>query len=125
MSALEALGEQAELALRKSLAGNPPLEWRRRMELLLEKADSAPVTDGDLRLMRSLALTQISGSPRITVTDSRACQRSHGSSPNTLGSGSDGPFGEELSRFLHPASVGRPHQASMRGKEKLVLPASV
>ena len=56
--ALEALGDQAELVLRKSLTGNLSLECRRRMELLLEKVEAAPMKPSDLRLHRSLAILE-------------------------------------------------------------------
>jgi WD40 repeat protein len=56
--ALEVLGDQAEFALRKSLAGNPSLECQRRIVLLLEKVQSVPATASELRVQRSLAILE-------------------------------------------------------------------
>jgi WD40 repeat protein len=66
MKELESFGDLAEFALRKSLARNPSLEVRRRMEQLLEKAESAPLGTRDLQLLRSLALLEWIG-----TTDAR------------------------------------------------------
>jgi WD40 repeat protein len=57
-AALEALGDLAELALRKTLAGNPSLECRRRVELLLERVEKAPAAPEQLRILRALAVLE-------------------------------------------------------------------
>jgi hypothetical protein len=56
---LEKLGLDAEPALRKALAGRPPLEVRRRLEGLLERLDG---TEG-LRASRALEALERIGSP--------------------------------------------------------------
>jgi RNA polymerase sigma factor (sigma-70 family) len=76
---LEELGDSAEPALQKTLAGNPPLEVRRRVEQLLRKLESSPQFLQKLRavevlehiatpeareLLRSLA----KGAPEARVT---------------------------------------------------------
>jgi WD40 repeat protein len=57
------LGEVAEPALRRALAGNPSLEQRRRVERLLEKA-TAPVTAPEqLRGLRAVEALERAGTP--------------------------------------------------------------
>jgi WD40 repeat protein len=60
---LERLGEVAEPALRRALAGNPSLEQRRRVERLLDKA-AAPVTSPEqLRALRAVEVLERAGTP--------------------------------------------------------------
>ena len=60
---LERLGELAEPALRKALEGNPALEAKQRMELLLKKLDG-PVTHPDrLRALRAIEVLEQIGTP--------------------------------------------------------------
>jgi hypothetical protein len=63
-AALETLGDLAELALRKTLAGNPSLESRRRVELLLEKVEKTPSTPPQLRVLRALAVLEWMNNPQ-------------------------------------------------------------
>lgn len=63
---LERLGEQAEPALRQALAGKPSLEFRRRVESLLEKLSAVPSPDR-LREMRAIEVLE-----RIATPDARA-----------------------------------------------------
>jgi len=61
---LEQLGDLAEPALRKVLAGQPSLEIRKRAEQVLEKLASNPVPGGDvLRALRSLEVLEQCGTP--------------------------------------------------------------
>jgi WD40 repeat protein len=61
--ALEELGELAEPALRQTLAGNPSLECRRRIEVLLEKVEKAPATPAQMRVLRALAVLERIATP--------------------------------------------------------------
>jgi RNA polymerase sigma factor (sigma-70 family) len=58
---LERLGPAAAVELRRGLAEKPSLEARRRMEQLLEKLDSRPMTSEPLRTVRTLAALESSG----------------------------------------------------------------
>jgi WD40 repeat protein len=51
---LEKYGELAEQTLRRALAGNPPLERRRRLEVLLDKIDAAVASTENLRVTRAI-----------------------------------------------------------------------
>jgi WD40 repeat protein len=64
MQELEKLGELAQPALQKSLAGPAPLEVRRRVEKLLEHIvnDQTPATDV-LRALRALQVLEQAGTP--------------------------------------------------------------
>jgi hypothetical protein len=53
--ALAELSNLAEPALRKRLEENPPLEVRRRLELLLERIERAVIPPGQLRGLRAVA----------------------------------------------------------------------
>jgi hypothetical protein len=60
---LEELGEQAEVALRQALAGQPRPEARRRLEQLVEKlAEPVPSPDR-LRVLRAVEVLEYSGTP--------------------------------------------------------------
>jgi len=59
--ALTELGERAEAALRKAHAGNPPLEVRQRLDLLLEKRDQDPE---NLRRIRAVEALEHIGTPK-------------------------------------------------------------
>ncbi|HYV38762.1 MAG TPA: WD40 repeat domain-containing protein [Gemmataceae bacterium] len=54
-AALEAIGEIAEPQLRQVLEGKPTLEHRRRVELLLDKLENAPLVPEQLRFIRAVA----------------------------------------------------------------------
>ena len=61
---LERLGQTAEPALRKALAGRPPAEVRRRANYLLQKLDGWPATSPDaLRTWRALEVLEHVGTP--------------------------------------------------------------
>ena len=60
---LEALGDLAGPALRKSLEGDPPPETRRRIEELLEKLKSVELTGEPLRAARAVALLESIATP--------------------------------------------------------------
>jgi dipeptidyl aminopeptidase/acylaminoacyl peptidase len=60
---LEQLGEAAEPALRKALAGQPSLELLRRAERLLEKLDGTAPTSDRLRALRGTAVLEHIGTP--------------------------------------------------------------
>ena len=55
--------ETAESALRQALADNPPLEARRRLELVLERVEQAPLTAAQLRSHRAITALQWIDSP--------------------------------------------------------------
>jgi hypothetical protein len=59
---LHRLGEIAVPALQKSLAGNPPLEARRRIEGLLKKSNSAELSADALRGVRAVQVLEAIGS---------------------------------------------------------------
>ena len=60
---LEHLGELAESAMRKALAGTPAPEVRRRLERLVEKL-GGPVTSPDrLRALRAVEVLEAIGTP--------------------------------------------------------------
>lgn len=59
---LEKTVDQAESALRKALAGQPSLEYRRRLEALLEKLETDP-GPGLLRATRAVAVLEHVGTP--------------------------------------------------------------
>jgi WD40 repeat protein len=58
---LEKLGELAVPALNKVLTGQPPLETRKRVEQLLEKATGASLTTEQVRLVRSVEVLEEMG----------------------------------------------------------------
>jgi WD40 repeat protein len=60
-SELEGLGERAEPALRRALAGDPPLELRQRLERLLALSAKAPPA-GQLRQLRTVESLELIGS---------------------------------------------------------------
>jgi hypothetical protein len=84
---LEKLGVSARPALRKALAGNPPLEVRRRIELLLERPDdssslqalrSAEVLEhADTTEARRVLAALAAGAPeaRLTIAARAALER--------------------------------------------------
>jgi RNA polymerase sigma factor (sigma-70 family) len=59
---LEAMGEEAEPALRRALEGKPSAEVRRRAERLLEKMPGTPVP-ATLRALRAIEVLEYSGTP--------------------------------------------------------------
>ncbi len=61
-SELEALGELAESALRKALAGDPSLEVRHRVERLLDNLTGQVPRAGRLRELRGVELLELIGS---------------------------------------------------------------
>jgi WD40 repeat protein len=63
LSELNKLGELAEPALRKVIAGEPSLETRRRIEPVLEKLASGTLTADRLRLVRALEVLERIGTP--------------------------------------------------------------
>jgi RNA polymerase sigma factor (sigma-70 family) len=58
---LEKLGEVALPALRKALAGDPPLEVKRRLEVLLEKMEGASLPSETLRPVRAVEVLEYIG----------------------------------------------------------------
>jgi WD40 repeat protein len=60
---LEALGDLAELSLLQALDSKPPLEKRRRLELLIEKA-IVPSAE-QLRWLRAIQVLELIGSPDV------------------------------------------------------------
>ncbi|MCI0460430.1 MAG: WD40 repeat domain-containing protein [Gemmataceae bacterium] len=60
---LERLGELAEPALRQTLQGEGSLEYRRRVELLLQKVETPVLVPERVRRLRALAVLERSGSP--------------------------------------------------------------
>jgi hypothetical protein len=54
------MGEEGAAALRRALAAGPSLEFRRRAEALLERAEAAPVP-GSLRAVRATAVLEYAG----------------------------------------------------------------
>jgi len=62
-SELEGLGELAEAALRKALAGDPSLEVRQRVERLLDNLTGQVPQAGRLRELRAVELLELVGSP--------------------------------------------------------------
>jgi hypothetical protein len=66
---LQKLGEQIEGALRESLATNPSLEKRRRIEAVLTRLDPAvPLTGETLRAMRAIQVLERIGSQEARKT---------------------------------------------------------
>jgi WD40 repeat protein len=61
-SELEGLGELAEPALRKALAGDPSLEVRQRVERLLDNLSGQVPQAGQLRELRAVELLELMGS---------------------------------------------------------------
>jgi RNA polymerase sigma factor (sigma-70 family) len=61
-SDLEGLGELAEPALRKALAGDPSLEVRQRVERLLDNLSGQVPQAGQLRELRAVELLELTGS---------------------------------------------------------------
>ncbi|MBI3821881.1 MAG: WD40 repeat domain-containing protein [Planctomycetes bacterium] len=66
-AAIEKL-ETADMALRHALASNPPLEVRRRLELVLEKVELAPLPPARLRSHRAITALQWIDSPAARQT---------------------------------------------------------
>jgi WD40 repeat protein len=64
---LDDLGELATGAVRKALAGNPPLEVRRRLEFLADKLDAAPLTPPLLRSLRAVEVLEHIGTPEARL----------------------------------------------------------
>jgi hypothetical protein len=60
---LEKLGEVALPALRQALAGGPPLEVKRRLEVLLEKMEGASLPPELLRQVRAVEVLEGVGTP--------------------------------------------------------------
>jgi WD40 repeat protein len=60
---LEKLGERAEPALRKLLAGRPPLEVRRRAEQLLDRLERQVPSPERLRVLRAVEALEQIGTP--------------------------------------------------------------
>jgi hypothetical protein len=60
---LRALGEVAVPALRKALAGKPPLEASRRLEALLEQLDGASPSAETARQLRAVEALEFIGNP--------------------------------------------------------------
>jgi hypothetical protein len=60
---LEALGDVAEPALRQALAGEPPLEARRRLEKLLERLGGPLTRPEARRAVRAVGLLEGLGTP--------------------------------------------------------------
>lgn len=62
---LEQLGALAAPALRKALAGDPPLEVRRRVEELLQKLQRRQVPAETLRALRAVEVLESVGTPEV------------------------------------------------------------
>src|SRR5262249_56923600 len=62
-SELEALGELAWPVLEKALDGKPTLEYRRRVELLLQRLETPPSGRTCLRYLRALMILEMLGTP--------------------------------------------------------------
>jgi hypothetical protein len=62
-SELAGLGELAEPALRKALAGDPPLDLRKRLERLLDNLSGQVHLAGQIREVRAVELLELIGSP--------------------------------------------------------------
>lgn len=74
MAELEKLGELAEPALQKALEGQPALEFRRRVEQLIEKL-RGPITHPDhLRVWRALEVLEHVGTPAAKQVLERMAQ---------------------------------------------------
>ena len=61
---LEALAESAAPALRKALAGKPPLEAKRRLEALLHRLDGANLSAETVRHIRAVEALEAIGNPQ-------------------------------------------------------------
>jgi hypothetical protein len=59
--ALDELGELAVPALRKALAGDLPLEPRRRMEAIVQRVETRTLTAGELRIQRAVGVLEMQG----------------------------------------------------------------
>jgi WD40 repeat protein len=59
---LGGLGELAEPALRRALAGDPPVDLRQRVQRILDKVSGAPYLAGQLRDLRAVELLELIGS---------------------------------------------------------------
>jgi hypothetical protein len=105
---LRELGWKAELLLRKTLAGNPSLETRRRIEMLLEPFPSWPIKDPrKLRALRSIWVLE-----RIGTSEACTFLREF------IASDSDDPLREEalqtLQRLQSKLSTSKPGVARGR-----------
>jgi hypothetical protein len=60
-NALTELGELAVPALLEALASEPTLEPRRRLESLIERAETRTLTAGELRIQRAIAALEMQG----------------------------------------------------------------
>jgi RNA polymerase sigma factor (sigma-70 family) len=60
---LEKLGRLVEPALRRTLAGQPSLEVRRRLERLLKKLDAVTLTPAEVRAVRVVEVLEHAGTP--------------------------------------------------------------
>jgi hypothetical protein len=60
---LEELGELAETAVRKTIAGKPSLDARRRLETLLEKIEARILSPKELLTLRALEVLEHIGTP--------------------------------------------------------------
>jgi RNA polymerase sigma factor (sigma-70 family) len=65
---LEKLGEVAAPAVQKALSANPPLEMRRRLELLLTKLEDASLPPETLRQVRAIEVLRGIGGPEVRKT---------------------------------------------------------
>src|SRR6266540_4273887 len=60
---LEQLGELAEPALRKALAGKPSPEVRRQLKLLLDQVGSRPLSSEQFHVLRAVEVLEQIGTP--------------------------------------------------------------
>jgi hypothetical protein len=71
-SELARLGELAEPLLRRGLYGQPPLEVRRRVQMLLERLEAGTPSAMDLRTLRAFEVLE-----RIGDAEARAVFEAH------------------------------------------------
>jgi hypothetical protein len=72
------LAELAEPALRKALAGNPPQEFRQRIEPLLKRLDGTALSVEQLRMIRSVEILEAIATPEARKVLESAAQGAPG-----------------------------------------------